>query len=254
MTSPFTHCWKPHDFQEDKLVVADEAVWNEPHDYIAMENHDFATPLVEVPDVFRKWEGEIVDKSRNNLTKEFNQRGEWLGNNVLANYPDVLARIFSVIDSCPHCIFCIPTEYPEQVKKCWPWTNNVRDVSQAQYIRCDNVLLMVKASTQAELDQRGGNTYETLCDYGYWVEPKEQLKFDVHWLENAHWLYITSQEPVDIEHVRSLCQQAKEAGVPVWCARTAYYSLPEEHQLHQWDQQRIDCYQQLPEVVNESRV
>lgn len=128
-SEPYT--FSPWTTSADRRVVAPESAWrqvealNEMAPQVAMMDYPpppFVRPVVRIGvDLFEPFEGDVVDDGMSALFLTAN--GGWTTDEddvPVVTTADILTRLFSLIDACPHLRFTTETQFPENVAGVMP--------------------------------------------------------------------------------------------------------------------------------------
>lgn len=207
-------------------------------------------------DVFEDWQGPMRNVAGDPLFRDTLKDAPWTDGNSSEpgafsslTMSDVRRRLFSIIDATPHLDWLLVTERPENVTAMMPAATSVHhDFMGRKGLTLKengplcvrkNLWLGVSVENQKQADKRVPPLLLTPTAVRFlWITPSETIDLD-KWLDeigpswrfsddelNCCWpgidLVIVSGEsgprsrPCDLAWIRSIVQQCKAAGVPVF--------------------------------------
>lgn len=229
----------------DSLVLASEAEWNKPLGWnlLARVAQPKSRPRVLVTDdPFKDYDGPIISTQGRTLYKS--RTGGLLDSgpsqfSSLLTMSDVLARLFAMTEQCRNLDFIFETANPGNVRSKWqdagmPDQHATHPADESWGYRRDNVFLSVPVDDQETADKRipellncrdlasilmisyTGVGPLDLSHLANMAGEQYGLRDKVLDLVEIRGEVGPSARPCNIEYVRAVIRQCKEAGVPCW--------------------------------------
>lgn len=246
MKELFNHTFTPWFTDGNSRERAGESDWKSPAEWEREANTIQRPRILIDTEVFEEWDGPIVDKIGWAILKAYLDRErhirdscpiEQLGKDMQGWQPitmdDCRRDLFNLIDTCPTLDWIIKTKHPENVRRMWqndklPWR------ATGEYHR-DNVWIGASVSDQSTADRQIPELLKlrdlTPClflsveplleavDIHHSVCGAESMTMTEPMVGNLDWVIIAgdsnpSARPCNIEWIRNIVRQCKEAGVP----------------------------------------